>query len=169
MKMQCLPVLLALGTALLTCSCALLQQPIVVAPVGPGPGSQIASAPTGSLEVYTDVQRYAYDESTYYDAHTDYGIYDLGGQRIKSVQNSASFHSLQPQEVALPPGQYSVVGWSDGYQLVKVPVVIQAGRLTKVNLEKNNHQLFQKANQDDLVHTPDGRTVGWSANVTAAH
>ena len=169
MKTQRLLALVTVAGALWTCSCTLMQQPVAVAPVGPGPGSQTALADTGFLKVYTEVECYPYDEDLYYYSHTAYGIYDLDGNRIKSVQNTASFHSLNPMKVALPPGQYAVVGWSDAYQLVKVPVRIEAGRLTTVNLEKNDHQLFQKAKADELVYTADGRIVGWSASVTAAH
>jgi hypothetical protein len=145
-----------------------MQTPIAVAPVGPAPGSRPALASTGFLKVYTEVECYPYDEDLYYYAHTAYGVFDTGGRRIKSVQNAASFHSLVPQQVEFPPGHYEVVGWTDAYQLVKVPVLIQAGYLTTVNLEKDAHKLFQNAKQDDLVRTTDGRIVGWSANVAAA-
>ena len=163
MKMQRLFVLVVLGSSLFACSCTMLQTPIAVAPVGPGPGSQMAAAATGFLKVYTNVQGYPYDSSDYYYVHTDYGIYNLDGMRVKSVQNAESFHSLNPQQVALPPGQYVVKGWTGSSQLAKVPVEIKAGCLTIVNLEKDSHQLFNSATQNDLVHTPDGMIVGWVA------
>jgi hypothetical protein len=169
MNRQQLVVLIAVGLSLFSCSCTLMQQPVAVAPVGPGPVRHPALTSTGFLKVYTEVECYPYDEDMYYFAHTDYGVYRPDGQRIKSVQNAASFHSLAPKQVELPPGQYEVVGWTDAYQLVKVPVLIKAGCLTTVNLEKDAHQLFQNAKQDDLVRTADGRIVGWSANVTAMH
>ena len=165
MKIERLPLVVALGCALWACSCTLLQTPTAVAPIGPEPGSRPTLATAGFLKVYTDVECYPYDEDQYYYAHTDYGIYTPDGKRVKSVQNAESFHSLPPKQVALPPGQYTVVGWSDAYQRVKVPVVIQAGCLTTVNLEKDAHMLFQNAKPADLVHTPDGRIVGWAANV----
>ena len=168
MKKQRLLVLVAAGGSLLVCSCAMLQTPIAVAPVGPEPGNQIAQTATGYLKVYTNVEGYPYDEDNFYYVHTDYGIYDLDGKRVKSVQNTESFHSLKPKQVVLPPGHYFVKGWTGANQLAKVPVEIKAGCLTLVNLENNNHELFQKANQDDLVHAPDGRIVGWMAS-TSAH
>ena len=168
MKMQRLLVLVVAGSSLLACSCTMLQTPVAVAPVGPGPGSQIAQTSCGFLKVYTDVQWYPYDSSGYYYAHTAYGVYALDGTRVKSVGNAESFHSLNPQLVALSPGQYFVRGWSDAYYLAKVPVEIKAGCLTIVNLEKDSHELFQSANQNNLVHTPEGRTVGWAANVAVA-
>ena len=164
MKMQRLVVLVAVGSSLLACSCSTLQTPVAVAPVGPGPGSQIAQASTGSLKVYTHVQGYPYEADYYYFVHSDYNIYDSSGRHVKSVQNTELYHSPTPREVALPPGHYEVVAWGDGFQQrVKVPVEIKAGCLTTVNLEKDSHRLFQDAKQDDLVRTPDGGIVGWVA------
>ena len=165
MKTKSLLVLITAVGSLWACSCTLLQQPLAVAPVGPAPGSQPALADSGFLKVYTDVECYPYDEDMYYYAHTAYGVYDSGGKRIQSVQNAESFHSLNPMQVTLPPGQYTVKGWSDAYQLVKVPVVIKAGCRTTVNLEKNDHGLFPSGKTADLVQTPDGRIVGWMASL----
>ena len=68
----------------------------------------------------------------------------------------------------IPQGLYRFgVGWFDAYQLVKVPVVIKAGCLTTVNLEKNDHGLFPTGKTADLLQTPDGRIVGWAANAVA--
>ena len=136
MKLQSLLVLIASGSSLLACSCMTLQTPITLAPVGPGLGNQIASASTGSLKVYTHVQGYTYEADYYYYAHSDYNVYNLNGWRVRSVQNTALYRSMEPREVALPPGHYEVVAWGDAFQqLVKVPVEIKAGCLTTVNLE----------------------------------
>ena len=164
MKMQRLLVLVATGISLLACSAAALPSPVAVAPVGPGPDSQLAQTSTGSLKVYTHVQGYPYEADYYYFVHSDYNIYDASGRHVKSVQNTELYHSLTPREVALPPGDYEVVAWGDAFQQrVKVPVEIKAGCLTTVNLEKDSHRLFQDAKQDDLVRTPDGGIVGWVA------
>jgi len=166
MKIQKVLVLVAAGSSLLACSCTLLQPTVAVAPVGPGPGSLIASGSTGYLKVYTHVEGYPYEADYYYFGHSDYNVYDHTGRRVRSVQNADLYHSLTPRQVALPPGHYEVIGWGDIKQLVKVPVVIKEGCLTTVNLEKDGRQIFKSAKQDDLVHTPDGGIiVGWAANV----
>jgi hypothetical protein len=146
-------------------SCALLQKPVALAPVGPGPYGHATSAPTGFLEVYTAVKCYPYDRQFYY-AHTAYGVYDTSGRRVKSVENEVYYHSLEPEVVSLPPGSYSVVGWADGYELVKVPVIIKTGLLTEVNLEAHGKAAFPGASTNDMVRMEDGRIVGWPANVT---
>jgi hypothetical protein len=84
------------------------------------------------------------------------------------VDNEVYFHSLGPEVVTLPPGSYSVVGWADGYELVKVPVVIQAGLLTQVNLEAHGNAEFPGARTNDMVRMEDGRIVGWPASVSAS-
>jgi len=165
MKTQRLLALLTVAGALLTCSCTLMQQPVAVAPVGPAPGSQPALADTGFLKVFTAVNCGSADNMVYIK-HTDYGIYDTAGSRVKSVYNADSFQGQDPVEVALPAGQYTVQGWSDAYRLVKVPVAIKTGCLTTVNLEKDDHGFFRGGNASDLVQTPDGRIVGWSSSLT---
>ena len=129
--------------------------------VGPGPLVQTQATAKGFLTVYTLMKTYPVDEETWYRAHTDYGIYDTSGQRVMSVRNAATYHDPSPKVVELPAGHYTIQGWGDGYALYKVPVVIQAGRVTTVNLEANANQLFQGAKASDLVRTSDSIIVGW--------
>jgi hypothetical protein len=160
--MLLLPATLSLAT-----SCAFIPKPVALAPVGPGPYGHATTAPTGFLEVYTAVKCYPYDRQFYY-AHTAYGVYDTGGRHVRSVDNESYFHSLEPEVVSLPPGSYSVVGWADGYELVKVPVIIKAGLLTQVNLETHGEAAFPGARTNDMVRMEDGRIVGWPAGVTTS-
>jgi hypothetical protein len=57
------------------------------------------------------------------------------------------------------------VAWADGYELVRVPVVIKAGQLTEVNLETNRNSPIPATAEGDVVRMDDGRIVGWSAAV----
>lgn len=155
-----LPVILALAI-----SCAFLPNPVALAPVGPGPYGRPTSEPTGFLEVYTTVKRYPYDHQ-WYDAHTAYGVYGADGRRVKSVGNAVYVYALEPEVVSLPPGSYSVIAWADGYELVKVPVIIRAGLLTEVNLETQGQAAFPGARTNEMVRMEDGRIVGWPADVT---
>ena len=172
MKIHRWSALVALGIALSAISCTTMPRPIALAPVGPRPGSQPTSAHTGFLKVYSEVRWSVYKvsdvwvypdyERSHYFAHTDYDVYDAAGKRIENVQNTEALHSLEPKQVSLPPGDYNIKAWTDADQLVMVPIVIKAGCLTIVNLEKKDRQLFQGAHSDDLVHAPDGRIVGWA-------
>ena len=161
-----LPVLLWLVAMSLAVSCALVPSPITLQTVGPSPYGSPEPVSTGRLRVDTAVKCYCYDRQSYC-VHTDYGIYDANGDRLRSVRNAASFHTLDPAVVSLSPGSYSIVAWADGYELVKVPVVIRPGRVTVVNLETDKNKRFPDAQADDMVRMADGRMVGWSANAVA--
>ena len=166
MKTRGCAVVAAVGVMFGVCSCsALLQTPLAVAPVGPAPGGTARADPAGFLTVYTHAEGHAYDEFEYYWAHTEYNVYTPTGAHVKSVRNGEYSQSPLPRKVVLPPGEYAVVGWSDTDQLVKVPVVIRAGQLTTVNLQADADSLFPKAQPSELVHTPDGKVVGWSAGL----
>jgi len=159
-----LAVVLLLGILPLVVSCGVEPKTVTLQPVEPGPIGQRAAVATGYLKVYTAVKSYPYDRQYYY-AHTAYGIYDLDGHRVRSVDNEASFHTPVPEVVPLPAGRYNVVAWADGYELVKVPVMIELGRLTVVNLENHGRAGLPEDGHGDLVRTSDGRVVGWSATV----
>src|SRR5208282_2288180 len=110
----------------------------------------------GFLIVYTAVKTYPLDAESFYRGHTDYGIYAPNGARVMSVRNDATYHGLEPKLVSLPPGDYTVRGWADRFELVKVPVEVKAGRVTVVNLETGQNGRFAGAKSDELVHMPDG-------------
>ncbi|MGD1019042.1 MAG: hypothetical protein ABSA12_06955 [Verrucomicrobiia bacterium] len=157
-----------LGVSTFAMSCALTTKPVMLGTVGPDPSAQAASSTTGFLKVYSAVKCYPYDRQYYFE-HTDYGVYDAAGKRVKSVRNAAGFHDPTPALVTLPAGAYNVVAWADGYELVKVPVVIKAGQLTEVNLEANRKPSIPATAEADVVRMYDGRVVGWSAAGAMSH
>jgi hypothetical protein len=160
-----LRLLMALGLACLAVAC-MTQQPVTLSrAIGPAPTGPIQSTSKGFLTVYTAMKTYPVDDETYYRAHTDYGIYDTSGRLLRSVRNAAFYHDPNPKVVALPPGRYTVSGWADRFQLVKVPVVIEPGRTTIVNLEAGGNKRFQGAKDSDVVRASDGRIIGWSARL----
>ena len=161
------PMLCWLGVSIFAMSCALTTKPVVLGTVGPDPSARAASTLTGFLRVYSAVKCYPYDRQ-YYFGRTDYGVYDTKGNRVRSIQNAARFHDLAPALVTLPAGAYNVVAWADGYELVRVPVVIKAGQLTEVNLEANRKPSIAATTEGDVVRMDDGRIVGWSAADTVA-
>jgi hypothetical protein len=160
---QRLRLLLAAGIVPLATSCALTEQSVTLHPVGPSPVEEAQLTKTGFLQVYTAVKTYPVDAEMFYRVHTDYGVYAPGGVRVISVRNAATYHGLEPRVVSLPPGNYTVRGWADGFDLVRVPVQIKAGRLTVVNLQAGHNERFAGARSDELVRMSDGRIIGWSA------
>ncbi len=165
MNMRFWRIMAVLSVPPLLASCVLMPKPLELGMVGPGPNAPSVPPPTGALKVYTAVKCYPYDHQFFY-AHTDYGVYAMDDHRVKSVRNAASFLDLNPAIVALPAGTYHVVAWAKGYDLVRVPVVIEAGRLTTVNLEDGVPKPAPSGKAGDLVRMPDGRIVGWSASAS---
>ncbi|HVM60961.1 MAG TPA: hypothetical protein VMV72_08845 [Verrucomicrobiae bacterium] len=165
--MKRLLILWWLAGATLAMSCALTTKPVVLGTVGPDPSAPASATATGFLKVYSAVKCYPYDRQFYY-GHTDYGVYDTKGTRVRSVRNAASYHDLAPALVSLPAGRYDVVAWADGYELVKVPVVIRTGQLTEVNLEADRKPDVTATTEDSVVRMDDGRIVGWSATGAVA-
>jgi hypothetical protein len=155
---------MAAGFLSLAAACTTPQAIVLHDSVGPDPMGQAQPTSKGFLTVYTAMKTYPVDDETYYRVHTDYGIYDMTGRRVMSVRNAATYHDPRPRTVALPEGRYTIEGWTDGYQLLKVPVVIKVGRVTTVNLEANKRNLFLGASAHDVVRAPDGHIIGWSAH-----
>jgi hypothetical protein len=164
-----LRLLMAVGLASLAVAC-MTQQPVVFShAVGPNPMGQTESTSMGFLTVYTEMYTYSarntypLTDMTYYSVHTDYRIYDTGGHLLENINNAAAYHEPTPNTVALPPGRYLISGYTDGDRLVKVPVVIESGPTTIVNLETNHNKRFRGATASEVVRSSDGQIIGWSA------
>lgn len=115
-------------------SCASSGSPVVLAPVGPDAPANVAAGSTGQLKVYT-ATRDIDDGNTHYFPHTSYTIYSEDGKVVKKVANRTSIHDEDPTVVELPAGTYTVLARSASRGIVKVEVVIAAGKLTTAKLE----------------------------------
>jgi len=115
-------------------SCAGSGRPVVLPPVGPDTTAPVAAVTTGQLKVY-DATRDINDGNTHYFPHTSYTIYSEDGKVVKKVANRTSIHDEDPTLVELPVGTYTVLARSASHGIVKVEVVIAAGKLTTAKLE----------------------------------
>jgi hypothetical protein len=158
-----------LGIIPLLASCA---QPITLAPVGPNPfAGRSSSVGTGCLQVFSRLAEQSDDQNqgggggnpVWYQ-HTDYNVYDAKGKLVKHVDNVVGHYSTSPRLVSLRPGNYTVRSQAKGWLSVKVPVVIEADRTTKVHLDEN-WQPPAGTPKTDLVTAPDGYPAGWSADL----
>jgi len=132
---------------------------VTVAPVGPGLTSRSVSGAAGYLKVFTATHQVDVDFEAYFHPHAGYRVEDNAGRTVKFVPNHSSDEDEAPDVVGLPPGRYNVVGESTWYGIVTVPVVIEQGKTTMVQLDGRWHG---GAHDDSLVHLPDGETIGWS-------
>jgi hypothetical protein len=119
---------------ILMTSCAGSGSPVVLPPVGPETPAPVAAGSTGQLKVYT-ATRDIDDGNTHYFPHTSYTIYSADGKVVKKVANRTNIHDEEPTVVELPAGTYTVLARSASHGMVKVEVVIAAGRLTTAKLE----------------------------------
>jgi hypothetical protein len=160
--MKNIPVIL--GTALVSLLLGCTSTPVALAPVGPNPAGPLNMATTGRLEVFsaqhTCRDGNEFDPSPSWYQHTDYTVYNLNGKRVRHVFNSVGHYEEAPAVITVPPGRYLVSARAQGYLRVKVPVVIESGRTTRVHLDAkwNPPAGTPKA---ELVEVPGGYPVGW--------
>lgn len=148
-----------------------VSRPMALSPVGPGPASQAAptSAESGRLQVFSATQVRSADNTSadyngYFYPHSSYEIKNDSGQTVKYVRNRASFMDQTPDVVKLPAGNYRVVAESTCCGLVSVPVVIEAGKTTRVHLD-GNWLPPRRTPPDQVVFLPDGEVAGWSSPI----
>jgi hypothetical protein len=150
-----------------------VTSPVVLAPVGPNPNGRINDGPMGALQVFssedaqTDDQNQAGDGEPFWYQHSEYSIYDLHGKRLKHVDNVTGHYSETPKQIALPVGKYLVKAQAKDYSWVKVPVMIEHGRTTRVHLD-DNWKPPGDAPKGDLVTMSSGSPVGWRTGVGKA-
>jgi len=148
---------LALSSVLLGCA----TTPVALAPVGPNPAGAKFLGRNGQLEVYSaTVGRWEGTNPTWRQ-HSDYFLYNRQGREIAHVFNAPGYYATEPRSVALPPGLYRVKARAKDFPNVSVPVVIEAGRITRVHLDDAWQP--SSAGLAGLVSLPAGYPVGWSA------
>lgn len=148
----CLMLLTSLGA----CSAPTV---IVRTPVGPAP--PLAQRRIGKLIVYSATYTPTVEQSEY-SVHTNYTIATPNDKVIERVDNATGTFNSKPASVALPPGEYHVRAQYDGGGFVVVPVVIEPGKTTIVDLDGEALPQHPDTNPDK-VRLPDGHVVGWRA------
>jgi hypothetical protein len=145
--------------------CAARGPVILREPVGPERADGTPPEPQGTLIVYS-ATRVSSSEQSEYPVHTGYTIYTQNYQVLKQVENLAGTFNQYPEKVTLPPGRYCVKALAVRAGEVFVPVVIEMGKATVVDLDGT--ALTQGArSQSDWVRLPDGHVVGRAAKCNA--
>jgi hypothetical protein len=159
--MKHIPAILGTATTSLLLACSTTQ--VAVAPVGPNPTGGLIATKNGQLEVFSAVTgRVEGNNPTWYQ-HTDYTIYNPKGEVVKYVKNAPGYYATAPRLINLPAGKYVVRAEAKDYPAIRVPVVIEPGRITRVHLD----DAWQPAGAREtaFVRLPAGNPVGWSAGV----
>lgn len=100
----------------------------------PGAYGAFGSA-SGYLQVFSARQSIN-DGGIWYYPHTPYTVVGSDGKQVAACQNHAGADDQVPFVTRLEPGRYEVVASAAGLGRVRVPVVLQKGRLTSVFLER---------------------------------
>lgn len=149
-------------------SCASTRPVATLEPVGPAPAGVRGTEPAekGILKVYSLKGVYN-DEGVHYHPHTAYTVYSSDQPRPKQVQNARAPYDEEPVSLKLPPGRYEIEALAEGYVRVRVPVIIEAGRLTTLHLEASQRPALAQREAADWVRLPSGGVVGHRAELAA--
>ena len=176
---------IAVSTAVVCMAgCASPTQFAVSEPVGPAPTGQAHTLSGSSLEVYSarvrapvDVYKeeflwnndFGRNDFLYEPAHSDYSIYTRDGKVLEHVRNARNPEDPKPAVVPLAPGTYEIKAKARDFGLVTVPVVIEPGKLTVVNLQREKNPVVEPVARTNAVVLGGYEVVGWRASGPALH
>ncbi len=151
-----------LGVLSLMTVCCAPGPPVVLEPVGPTPQGKATA--NGILKIYTPTEELGNEGPVCF---TGYRIYSSDGSLFKNVRTNGriSIASEEPTAVMLPEGTYLVEARAEKFPVVKVPVVIEDGRLTVVHLQWQSSRSLPRSDESHWVKLPDGQVVGWRAHL----
>jgi len=143
-------------------ACATNAQTVVSTPVGPAQAPSNPNAGSGKLVVYTAPTVTTVEQSRY-PVHTPYTLLDSSGKILRDVDNRSGFFDSSPVTVPLAAGKYSVRGLAAGRGYIVVPVLIERGKTTIVDLDGT--AMPQNVTADSrYVRLPDGHVLGFRAS-----
>lgn len=147
-----------IGLVALLGGCAPIQPVVINEPIGPMKQIVDDSRSGGSLIVYSDVQS-APSDQPFDTPHSGYLLYTAEGRLLQRVNNRKSFFSYDPATLELPVGRYRVTARAANFGFVSVPVVIQEGLTTVVDLNQDVLPRRLAAN-GSWVRLPTGQAIG---------
>jgi hypothetical protein len=115
----------------------------------------------GTLLVYSATYAPTIEQSEY-PVHTKYSIATTADMVIKRVPNLAGSFYADPAKVTLPAGAYHVRAQYDHGGFVVIPVCIEPGKTTIVDLSHERLPAGTESTREP-IRLPDGRVVGWLA------
>lgn len=161
MKLALRNTIVIVVTVVLVSSCASVPPTIVRGTVGPSPAVAVAGEENGFLTVYSATAWMTDEDGPLQLRHTNYEIDSADGTLFQVVSNGDD----EPTRVALAKGVYTVVASSDTSGQARVPVAIEAGKITVVRLETERdwEEASTGIQSVDLVRLPNGQPIGFRA------
>jgi hypothetical protein len=120
-----------------------------------------SSGRNGDLIVYSATYSPTLEQSEY-PAHTNYTIATVDDQVIEHVKNATGTFNSRPARVSLPAGEYHVRAQYDRGGFVIVPIVIEPGKTTVVDLDGAALSRHLSVG-NEVVRLPDGHVIGWQS------
>ena len=131
--------------------------PLAVVPPAPtGISAAAAGGGTGDLVVYSATFAPTLEEGEY-PAHTDYTVATPGDRVIEHVTNQTGSFDKRPATISLVSGEYHILAQYDRGGFVTLPVVIEAGKTTTLDLDGRP----APPGASESIRLPNGSVVGW--------
>jgi hypothetical protein len=141
--------------------CATKSNVVVDQTVGPdlAPPRIKISASQGQLVVYSALE-VANTANSDFPTHAGYEIYDANGTLLRRVDNRSGSFYQSPAAVPLPSGEYKVKAPATNHGLVTVPVIIEEGKTTTLDLDASHFRQHKPTGAGQWVRLPTGEVIG---------
>jgi hypothetical protein len=143
--------------------CATDTPTVLNQPVGPARSQVGRHEGEGELVVYSAPELVDPADSAH-PTHSSYTLYNRDGKILRRVDNRSGSFYQGPVAVSLPAGTYKVAGRATNNGLVIVPVVIEGGRTTILDLDGSTLPQSKPQPGDQWVRLPDGQVIGNRVN-----
>ena len=142
--------------SMLTLGCVNSRTIAIADAVGPTKTLSESSS-QGLLVVYSALNGLTTRDPTH-PRHTNYEIRTGDGKLLQTVVNRAGSFAQDPARVSLPAGTYRVIARAVNIGKVELPVVIAAGQVTTVDLNKES--AADASGNRNHVLLPNGQVIG---------
>ena len=151
---------LSIALVALMAGCATEPTRISVLAVGPLSGTPDGDlAPgEGTLKVVTEAESWSGGQNS--TIRPLCSVYTQAGKLVERFPNAAVNEDAPSRELKLSAGHYFVSVPTPGYGLVTVPVVIVAGQITPLYLNRFGMSNTDGLPESELARLPDGRIAG---------
>jgi hypothetical protein len=155
---------LAVVACAVLAACATHPPLAVVPPESSSTTSPVSGTGNGDLVVYSATFAPTLEEGEY-PAHTDYTIATVSDRIIEHVTNQTGSFDKRPATVSLASGAYHVRAQYDRGGFVTIPVVIEVGKITTLDLDGAAMPRGTSA-PPQPIRLPDGKVVGWRSVIS---
>ena len=123
-----------------------------------GSSASPAEAGFGDLMVYSATFAPTLEEGEY-PAHTDYTVATPSDKPLQHIINQTGSFDRRPATISLASGEYHVRAQYQRGGFITVPVIIEAGKTTILDLDGAP----ASRGSSDPIRLPNGTVAGWSS------